>query len=407
MTISASVLATVLLVVCGPLDPQQSKEGAGQKPATPTTSPPQIDANAWTTTGIAKLLAMQEGSNAAEWPYEGVYRESNEIPMGYRVGGTAICAQALLELPGFEKDEARKAAVKKAALFVAKMVMDDGAMGKTISRNYDVRGWGHAYALAFFMALERSKQVDGELKDVFEKAIASSLDVIAATEIPSFGGWNYSRPRGFKAPASPSSFMTAATLLALYDVAASGRKVDAAMITRALDFLESGRTEKGTYVYAGAATSKGAWGGEPEGNCARAAVVEIALDLAGRSSPDRVRTAIDQFVEHWEWLEKRRAQPGTHEPPFNIAPYYFYFGHEYAAMAVELLPDSERPGYRAAIAKLLARTRAEDGTWDDRVFPRSKNFGTAAALRTLLASQLRMPATYAAAKKDEKPTKQG
>ena len=64
--------------------------------------------------GSALLLEVQEGSGGAEWPYEGVYRVRSSpgdpkalvrgrsaIPIGYRVGGTGICAQAMFQAPGY------------------------------------------------------------------------------------------------------------------------------------------------------------------------------------------------------------------------------------------------------------------------------------------------------------------
>ena len=70
--------------------------GAGEGP-----TDEQVDAAV--TRGVKVILECQEG---AEWPYEGVYR-TNEggrravIPIGYRVGGTAIASLALIEAPGF------------------------------------------------------------------------------------------------------------------------------------------------------------------------------------------------------------------------------------------------------------------------------------------------------------------
>lgn len=361
------------------------------EPASPETATPiAIDAAAWTRAGIERLLAMQEGESGGEWPYEGVYRENGEIPTGYRVGGSAICARALLELPGYREDSARQAAVGRALKFVVAGVLRDD-MGPKVRRNYDVRGWGHAYALLLFAALERAGAISDEFAPALEPAIARSLEVIAATEIPGVGGWNYSRPNGFSAAGAASPFMTAVTLLALHETKRTGRAVDDAIVERALEALETARTGIGTYVYAGEGKGEKGDRAAAEGNCARAAVVEVALTIHGRSNPQRLRAAVDQFVEHWEWLEKRRAQTGTHVPPFGIAPYYFYFGHEYAALAVELLPEDERAAARSSVRELLARTRADDGTWNDRVFPRSANYGTAAALRTLLADQLPKP----------------
>src|SRR5256885_11646371 len=50
------------------------------------------------------ILAHQEGEEGRkeEWPYEGVYRVNGQIPIGYRIGGTSICALALMRAPGFE-----------------------------------------------------------------------------------------------------------------------------------------------------------------------------------------------------------------------------------------------------------------------------------------------------------------
>jgi len=78
--------------------------------------------------GVEILLSMQEGEPNAEWPYEGVYRvpgERNEppvIPIGYRVGGTAIVALSLVQAPGYEDDVARIAAVDRALAFIVESI---------------------------------------------------------------------------------------------------------------------------------------------------------------------------------------------------------------------------------------------------------------------------------------------
>lgn len=350
----------------------------------------------WTAKGLAAIVSHQEGDGKSEWPYEGVYRERGLIPYGYRIGGTAICAATLLELPGFEADEARRQAVLRAAKFILSGVQLEKEMGTEIRSTYDVRGWGHAYAVAFLVEWEARKCVPEELAAEVKKAIQLSIGVLQKLEIPGDGGWNYARPRGFSAAGPTSPFMTSATLLALFSAAAHGYAVDGEVIDRALDALENARTPQHTYVYAGKGAKPRDNDGAPEGNCARAASAELVLALAGRSNLDALRVAVDQFIEHWEWLEKRRAKTGTHEGPFKIAPYYFYFGHEQAALAAELLPEAERAERRARIHELVARTRAEAGTWNDRIFDRSANYGTAMALRALHAATLPVFYRYAA-----------
>ncbi len=42
-------------------------------------------------TAVTQLLLMQESDGT--WPYEGVYRVGGEIPIGYRIGGTALVGE--------------------------------------------------------------------------------------------------------------------------------------------------------------------------------------------------------------------------------------------------------------------------------------------------------------------------
>jgi hypothetical protein len=102
------------------------------------------------------------------------------------------------------------------------------------------------------------------------------------------------------------------------------------------------------------------------------------------------------FLEHWEWLEKRRKQDGTHVPPYMIAPYYFFYAHRHVAQAIEFLPEAERPALREKLYALLWRVREESGGWNDRVFPRSESFGTAMTVMALREPALPRPAGWSA-----------
>ncbi len=130
------------------------------------------------------------------------------------------------------------------------------------------------------------------------------------------------------------------------------------------------------------------------GAIGRMPAAEVTLYLAGRSDVSRIRGAIDAFLVHWQWLEKRRAKPGTHAGRYGIAPYYFYFAHLYAAQAVELLPAPERGEYRRLIQELLLATRSLAGSWNDRVFPRSASYGTSTAILSLMMAESPPPARW-------------
>jgi hypothetical protein len=340
--------------------------------------------------GIEVLLALQEGDARAEWPYEGVYRVEGAIPIGYRIGGTAISAMALMAAPGYEDDPERRAAVRRATQFIISG-LDHPLMGAKIEGRYDVRGWGYTYALHLLLELRERALVPDDLSDSVDQAIRAYIGRIAATEIPQSGGWNYSRRAGFDQPSPQSAFMTAPTLQALFRARARGFEVDAKVIDRGVAALQRGRIASGAFAYAG--DGGAAKDGLP-GAIGRTLAAETTLQLCGHSTQAHLRSALDDFFTHWRELDKRRAQPGTHAPPFGVAPYYFYYAHYFAAQAIEQLPDAERADYRRKLTDLLFSVRQADGSWNDRVFPRSASFGTAMTMLALRMPQSPPPARW-------------
>lgn len=373
-------------------------------PATPEPAVPAAEVDTAIGRAVEILVAAQEtlaeGEAAGEWPYEGVYREAGEIPIGYRVGGTAIVARALLEAPGWDGDQPRREAVARALRFIDSG-LDHEHMGIGFRARYDVRGWGHTYALLFYL---RALELDRLSKEDAARARARVDDLVhrlEQTEIPVTGGWNYSRPGGGNAPSPASTFMTAPTVQALLLAAARGAKVREDVLERAVKTLEDARLDTGAFQYGTSPGNRKGTGFEAvEGAIGRMPVCESTLLLLGRGSVDRVRSSLDAFFEHWQWLEQRRKQTGTHVPPFQIAPYYFFYAHTHAAQAIELLPEAERPGYREKLISLLWKVREESGGWNDRVFPRSESYGTAMTLLALLQPSIPLPPSVGKKKKE-------
>lgn len=334
------------------------------------------------------ILDRQEGPTGGEWPYEGVYRVQGEIPIGYRVGGTSIAALALTRAPGYAADQRRRAAVGRAIAFVTASI-DHPLMAYEFEAKYDVRGWAYAYGLSVLLELRAKDRIPDELAGRSEAAIRFFIEGIEATAIPATGGWSYVRPTGFDEPAPAASFMTAPTLLALFEAMRQDYDVDADVVRLGVDALERARTSTGAIAYKGDATDVSEVA--IPGAIGRMCVAEVALHQAGRSDLSRIRAAIDAFLAHWNWLEQRRAQPGTHADRYNIAPYFFYFAHLYAAQAVELLPVHDRDEYRSRIRQLLFLTRSSDGSWNDRVFARSSSYGTSVAILSLTMTNTPVP----------------
>jgi hypothetical protein len=332
---------------------------------------------------VMDLVKIQEKDGM--WAYEGVYRVKGQIPVGYRIGGTACVADTLLCAAPDDKDA--KAAVAKGLAFILKE-LDDPLMVASAEDAYDVRVWGHSYALEFLCHV-RAAKVAGDKADKVKEWIPKLVDILVKEELPK-GGWNYAGRR------APASFVTAPVTQALLLARSQGEKIPDGVFERARKVLEEGRGEDGAFAYSGAMKgNEKANANELPGSAARSAVCETTLMLLNAGSTESIQAALDAFFKHWDELEKRRKQKGTHEGPYRIAPYYFYYGHRYAAQAIEMLPEKSRAKERDRLLEVILKTRDEDGTWNDRVFDQSKNYGTAMVLLALLGDKAPLPAKLA------------
>jgi hypothetical protein len=138
---------------------------AGQEPPpAPAFEPAEVVQRS-----CALLAELQEGAGRREWPYEGVYRVREEgadepvIPLGYRVGGTAIACLALAAAPGYAEEGGaeRRAAVARGVEFVLE-ALEHPLLAPERVDGYDVRGWGFVYALLLLVTLEARGQVPAD-----------------------------------------------------------------------------------------------------------------------------------------------------------------------------------------------------------------------------------------------------
>jgi hypothetical protein len=345
--------------------------------------PAQDDAPALLQKAVAELVAIQEENGA--WPYEGVYRVNREIPAAYRVGGTAIVAGALLYAA--PDDEKARRAVERGLSYVIGQ-LDDPLLAAGAEDAYDVRVWGHATALEFLCQIREAKRAGGRQKEL--DAWIPRLVRTLQTEELEQGGWNYA------GRARAASFVTAPVAQALLFPRGQNVEVSRELLGRARRVLEGARAQSGAFLYSGVfkegesrTTSDGL-----EGSCARSTACESTLRLLGGGSAQAARSALEAFHAHWGELEKRRKKTGTHEGPYKIAPYYVYYGHRYAAQAIQMLPEADRAKERERLLQVILKTRDADGTWNDRVFDRSRAYGTAMIVLALLGDRAPLPPPF-------------
>ena len=348
-------------------------------PDPPVGGLPDDELSGWQAKETQRLIGLRNEANGqgSEWPYEGVYRvrPGGRIPGGYRIGGSAIVAEGLLAagLKGADLAKAR-AAVERTVAFAMEELDSDPGLARGPKKGYDVRGWGHAYGIQLLLSALDHGLLEGETADDAKGMVNDLIDRLSAN-VTSQGGWNYA------GDTSVSPFMTGATLLILEKAEAHGFAVDAEMVTKALNALELACTDEMVYAYAGKAGRKE----QMPSSSARSSIATLALFKAGRRTQDDLRVAVQGFFDGWDDLLVRKSQQGTHKPPYGIAPYYFFFGHTYAALAIEELPEAERATRRAELTTLLWKTRDEDGTWNDRIFPRTASYSTAMSILALTA----------------------
>jgi hypothetical protein len=217
------------------------------------------------------------------------------------------------------------------------------------------------------------------------------IAALVTEEIPG-GGWNYANRRAH------ASFVTAPVAQALLLARGQGEKVPEEVLQRARKVLQESRTKEGAFLYGGTLVNNDKAAKSKinllPGSVARSAVCETTLVLLGGGDPEGISLAVAAFHQHWQELEKRRQKPGTHVGDYLIAPYFFYYGHRYCAQAIELLPEKQRAAERGKLLELILKTRDADGTWNDRVFPRSRGYCSAMVVLALLGDRVPLPPAY-------------
>ena len=333
---------------------------------------------------VAELIKMQE--ETGRWTYTAYHQDGQEpggFPFGFQVGGTSIVGAALL-LTAPEDKEVMEAVHKGVAWMLT--ALDHKKMKARKKEMYDVRTWGHCFALEFFCQLRRMDKM-GEHAAAIKEWIPKLVETCIEEESPG-GGWNYASYK------TPASFVTVPFAQALMWAKAQGEAVPDEILERTLEFMKATRHKEGYYFYGGT-VEKPSWdGGFLPGSAGRAAVSEAAIGLMGGSTPERIQFAVDNFYRNWGEMEKRRAKEGTHTGTYGIAPYYFYYSHRYMAQLVELLPEEKRAAERQRLYNTIMATRDDDGTWNDRFQPlhkRSRNVDTAFMLLAFLADKAPVP----------------
>ncbi len=308
----------------------------------------------------------------------------------FRAAVTSLCISALIEC-GDERKEVTKAIDLAQKWLLSHLKAVRRAEPAAIYNN-----WAHAYSIQALADLYKYRSADGAgksddslLADIKDH-IRWQIDMLGRYECVD-GGWAYydleartQRPSG-----SSISFVSATVLVAFKEAEQiDGIEVPRRIVERAKRSILRQRKPDFSYCY-----------GEylkyrpmrlinrPGGSLGRSQSCNLAMYLWGdkKTTLDVMRTWLDRLYARNMWLDIGRKRPIPHESWMQVAGYFYYYGHFYAACCIDQLPAEERPYFQGHLAHILLPLQEKDGSWwDYPLYDYHQQYGTAMAVMSLV-----------------------
>jgi hypothetical protein len=299
----------------------------------------------------------------------------------FQMGTTSLALEGLIEVGGNRPE------VNAAIDRCEKWLVENLPHLKRADMTAVYNTWGHAYSIQALAHLFDRTQ-DTARREKYKKLVASQVDMLSRYEFVN-GGWAYydfeqhlQHPGG-----SPVSFTTATVLIALADAKRLGVDPPQRLVDRAMASLMRQRLPDFSYAYGEYLRLSPQRGiNRPGGSLGRTQVCNVAMRAWGD------KTTTDEIVDVWldrlwarnGWLSIGRKRPIPHESWYQVAGYFYYYGHYYAALAIELLPPAQREKHYDQLAHILLALQEKDGSWwDYPLYDYHQAYGTGFALMSL------------------------
>ena len=248
--------------------------------------------------------------------------------------------------------------------------------------------WAHAYGTrTLALLLEREKASDRQ--EELRKAIREQYDLLTRYESVD-GGWGYYdfRYQTAKPSSSSISFTSATALVAFAKGKQVGVEPPATIVKRAVASIQRQRKPDNSYAYGEYLKMTPMRGiNLPSGSLGRSQVCNLALRRWGDTTITLgvIDTWLDRLWARNGWLDIGRKRPIPHEAWQQVAGYFFYYGHSYAALCIEELPAKDAKVHQDHLATILLKLQERNGSWWDFPFYNyHQQYGTAYALMSLV-----------------------
>ena len=311
----------------------------------------------------------------------------------FRAAVTAMCVEALLEVA--DPRPVAQEAIDRGEKWLLKNL--PRVRRATPAAIYNV--WTHAYAIQALARLHDRHEGKPDQQKTIVRLLTDQFEFLQRYESVN-GGWGYYDFHAqLKKPSSlPNSFTTATVLIAADRARPLGVKFPEKIEQRAIAVIHRQQKPDFTYLYGEwhrhGAEMKGI--NRPAGSLGRSQACNAALRIHGDEAiTDDVLIAwLDRLFARNGWLSIGRKRPVPHEAWFAVAGYFYYYGHYYAALCIEMLPLESRPRYQAYLASTLIEHQEKDGSWwDFPLYDYHQPYGTAFALMSLVRCRPQIDST--------------
>lgn len=342
--------------------------------------------------GVELLLAIQRPQGAWGGPQKtkglNIYAPAPGAHLAFRTGVTSLAVMALLEARP-HVPAAQQPAVDAAVDRGQQWLLGESAALRRATGDALYNVWGHSYALHALTPLHARAAGQPELQARLAALAEYHVDRLRRYNFLN-GGWGYynfealtQTPTG-----SPNSFTTATCLIALKEAEKLGVHYPPALVEKALRSLVRQRLPDHSFAYGEYLRLEPRMDiNRPAGSLGRTQVCNLALRLydEGGVNDAVIATWLNRLIARNGWLSIGRKRPIPHESHFGVAGYFFYYGHWYAALCIDVLPAAERAPFQDQLAKILLPLQEQDGSWwDYPLYDYHQTWGTAMAVSSLV-----------------------